>query len=101
MRLTRHPLRPGFRGRKVVNDYDKGVYNGETGVVTFLNLKKGTDEALQVTFWCVVAGVAHAVCGLRQRPLRRRGRFAATIARSRDRVGPLPRCGATALVPPP
>eukprot|EP00041_Stephanoeca_diplocostata_P028152 m.788111 g.788111 ORF g.788111 m.788111 type:complete len:958 (+) comp23313_c0_seq1:289-3162(+) len=35
---------------QLVNDNDKGVFNGEIGVVSFLNLKPGSDEALQVTF---------------------------------------------------
>lgn len=43
-------FRMGDKVMQIINDEKKSVNNGETGVVTFLNLKSSAKESLQVTF---------------------------------------------------
>jgi exodeoxyribonuclease V alpha subunit len=50
MKGLQNSFRFGDKVMQIINCEKKVVNNGETGVVTFLNLKSRTKEALQVTF---------------------------------------------------
>lgn len=50
VQTPRGVFRIGDKVMQLVNDHDQEIYNGEVGTVVFINLKRGTPEALHVRF---------------------------------------------------